>query len=303
MTASRAWSAWSCTVRLVVADARVLDAAARDLVDLLDRVDRAASRFRPDSALCRANTQAGKAIPIPRELVELVACALDAAAQTAGAVDPTIGLSLSSNGYDRDIAELPRNGPAVCPVVPPADWRSVRLDRAAGLLVVPRGVALDLGATAKARTADAAAESLSRRYETAVLVELGGDVAVSGQIEGGWPLFVAEHDGGDGELVVLSSGGLATSTTTIRRWQRGGRTLHHILDPRTGEPADGCWRTATVAARSAVAANTASTAALVMGEAAEQWLTARNLAARLVHQDATIRTTPGWPALELASLS
>ena len=172
----------------------------------------------------------------------------------------------------------------------------MRLHREAGLLVVPQGTALDLGATAKAYTADLAARTLSRRYGTPVLVELGGDLATAGSPRGGWPVLVAERENGSGQVVVLRHGGLATSTTTIRRWRRGQRSVHHIVDPRTGTPAGGPWRTASVYAPSALAANVASTAAIVLGERAVDWLTERHLAARLVGNDGSVRTTAGWPA-------
>ncbi len=298
MTASREWSAWSCTVRLVVEDSSAIDAAASDLHDLLAHTDEMASRFRSDSALSHANANAGRPVAIPRQLVDLVGCALDAAGRTSGAVDPTIGLSLVACGYDRDIADLPLDGVAVRPAAPRGNWRAVGLDRGRGLLRVPAGTALDLGATAKAFTADRAARDLHARYGTPVLVELGGDLAAYGSLHGGWPLFVSERVGGDGELVVLHDGGLATSTTTVRRWQRGGEQLHHIIDPATGSPANGPWRTATVAAASAVEANTASTAAIVLGERAVAWLSSRGLAARLVARDGSITTTAGWPHRE-----
>ncbi|HEX3337149.1 MAG TPA: FAD:protein FMN transferase, partial [Jatrophihabitans sp.] len=133
------------------------------------------------------------------------------------------------------------------------------------------------------------------RYGTAVLVEIGGDLAVAGDWPGGWCVQVAEREGGDGELVLVRRGGLTTSTTTVRTWTRAGRPMHHILDPATGLPADGPWRTATVAAESALAANVASTAAIVKGEDAVPWLEHRGLAARLVDQHGTVRTTAGWP--------
>ena len=303
MTAAHTWRAWSCTVRIVTDDQRVLGAAVQDLDATLHRVDQLASRFRADSAVSRANGYPGKPIAIPRELVDLVGCTLDAAEQTEGAVDPTIGLAVARWGYDRDIADIPPDGPAVVPMVRRATWRDVRLDRGMGLLTVPPGTALDLGATAKAHTADSVAKTLYRRYGSPVLVELGGDLAVAGTRTGGWPVSVAEREGGEAEVVVLHRGGLATSTTTVRTWQRGGRTVHHIIDPRTGAPADGCWRTATVAAASAVSANTASTAAIVLGEQALDWLAERGLAARLVHRDGSITTTPGWPAHQAAVAS
>jgi len=165
----------------------------------------------------------------------------------------------------------------------------------AGLLTVPVGTALDLGATAKAWTADRAAAELAARYGTGVLVELGGDLAVAGERPGGWIVRVAEREGAPGQNVTLERGGVCTSTTTIRTWRRGGRTVHHLLDPATGQPATGPWRTASVAAGSALAANTASTAAIVRGETAVEWLTTRGTAARLVGQDGAVVRTPGWP--------
>jgi FAD:protein FMN transferase len=144
--------------------------------------------------------------------------------------------------------------------------------------------------------ADRAAAALSRRYETAVLVELGGDLAVAGDRPDGWGVRVAEREGEDGQLVLIRRGGLATSTTTVRRWTRGTRTMHHIVDPRTAAPADGPWRTVSVAAPLALTANVASTAAIVMGERAVGWLESHGLAARLVSNDGTVHTTAGWPS-------
>ncbi|MDQ2749795.1 MAG: FAD:protein FMN transferase [Actinomycetota bacterium] len=292
--------AWSCTVRLVVDHGPALRSAAADLATLLARVDAVASRFRPDSALSLANDRAGRPTPIPRLLVELIDAALDAAAQTGGAVDPTVGLAMHGLGYDRDITDVIMDGPPLAGPAASRSWRDVRLDREAGLVTVPAGAALDLGATAKAYIADHAARALNRRYDTGVLVELGGDVAVAGHRTGGWCLEVAERQGGDGQLVLLRHGGLATSTTTVRTWRRGGRAVHHIVDPRTGRPTDGPWRTASVYAPSALAANTASTAAIVMGEGALGWLANRRLAGRLVGRDGRVVTTGTWPATRSA---
>jgi FAD:protein FMN transferase len=291
---SQLLQAWSCTVRLVVADSRCLAPATTDLVDLLDRVDRTASRFRPDSELSRANARAGRPTPVTRLLADLVAAALRAAAETDGAVDPTIGRTMAELGYDADIGELPPDGPAVTAIRPACTWRSVRLVRRIDTLIVPAGTALDLGATAKAYAADLAARQIAARYRTATLVEIGGDLAVAGSTR--WPIQVAEVAGGPGQSVLLHDGGMATSTTTLRRWRRGGAELHHIVDPRTGAPATGPWRTVTVSAPTALAANTASTAAIVLGADALRWLRAHHLSARLIARDGSITTTGGWPA-------
>jgi thiamine biosynthesis lipoprotein len=296
MTGTRTWSAWSCTVRLVIDNDRHLDAACAELAAILDRVDAAASRFRADSTLSYANAHSGRPVVISRVLLDLLDAALTAAEQSGGAVDPTVGANVMAAGYDRDISDVAPNGPATeLPVIPPG-WRRVRLDREAGLLTVPAGTALDLGATAKAYTPDFAARTLSQRFGSGVLVEIGGDLAVAGEHADGWAIRVAEAEDGAGPTVVLHDGGMATSTTTIRTWTRGGHRLHHIIDPATGAPAQGCWRTATVAASSALEANTASTTAIVLGSDAKAWLEARDLAARLVHRSGHVTTTTGWPA-------
>lgn len=295
-TAAATMSAWSCTVRIAVDDERVLRDARRDLAALLQRVDAVASRFRPDSALSKANARAGRPTPIPRMLSDLVAAALEAAQRSDGAVDPTVGQAMDAIGYDRDIALVEPDGLALVPRLRSRTWRDVRLDREVGLLTVPLGTSLDLGATAKAYVADLAARTTAARYGVATMVELGGDVAVAGARDGGWQIRVAERDGAAGQVVTLRRGGLTTSTTQVRQWRRGGRVAHHIVDPATGLPADGHWRTASVYAPSAVAANTASTAAIVLGDDACAWLEREGLAARLVSRDGSVHTVGAWPA-------
>jgi thiamine biosynthesis lipoprotein len=158
---------------------------------------------------------------------------------------------------------------------------------------------VDLGAVGKAFAADLLAARLVARVGVDCVVSLGGDVAVGACRDGdrhGWQVAVAEGAAeAPAQVVTIDRGGLATSTTTQRRWRRGGRDVHHLLDPRTGRPVQGTWRTASVAAANCVSANTASTASLVRGEQAVAWLEARGLPARLVAQDGAVRTVGGWP--------
>jgi thiamine biosynthesis lipoprotein len=190
--------------------------------------------------------------------------------------------------------------PAV--LTPVAGWGTVELD--GDRVRIPWGARLDLGATAKAWTADRAAAEITRATGAGVLVSIGGDVAVAGPAPaGGWRIRVedvASHPDApapDGTpVVVLADGGLATSGTRARRWLHGGVEVHHLLDPRTGLPATPVWRTVSVAAGSCVDANTASTAAVVRGRAALPWLADLGLPARLVGEDGDVVTTGGWPA-------
>jgi thiamine biosynthesis lipoprotein len=287
------WRDWSCLVRLVVSDPEASELAAVDLRRLMQHVEDAASRFLLDSDLNWANANAGRPIAISRTLLRLVETALAEASRSAGAVDPTLGRDLARIGYDRDISLVADSDAPASSRIRRADWRDVRLDRVNGLLTVPRGTALDLGASAKAQTADWAATELAGRYGCSVLVEIGGNVAVAGARS--WQLTVTEQEGTPGQQITMSSGGLATSTTVVRTWQRAGERMHHILDPATGLPAAGRWRTASVAASSATHANTCATATIVLGDAAVPWLVGQQVAARLVDQAGAVTTIGGWP--------
>jgi thiamine biosynthesis lipoprotein len=222
-------------------------------------------------------------------------------------VDPTICRALCELGYDRDFARItgdPGSGGSQLPSVPVPGWRAVRLT--GRLLDLPAGVWLDLGATGKGLGADRAARAASAVTGVGgVLVSLGGDLALGGQPPaGGWPVLVADDHRYAGpsrehlpvQLVRIRSGALATSSTSLRRWRHGGQPMHHILDPRTGRPSTGPWRTVSVAAACCAAANAAATAAIVAGQDAPRWLAATGLPARLVAADGTVTRVGGWPA-------
>jgi len=206
-------------------------------------------------------------------------------------------VALIRAGYDRDFtAELsePARPLAVRAV---SGWRALELDRDRNRVRVPRGVRLDLGATAKALAADRAVHAATRGGLGA-LVNLGGDIAMGGPPPSpGWTVHVTDdHRDGPaarGQTVCLQSGGLATSSTTVRRW---GTRSHHVVDPATGLPAGSPWRTASVAAATCVDANIASTAAIVRGADALDWLAANKLPARLVDHTGEVVMVAGWPA-------
>ena len=295
------------TTAVVVADPDDLDAAVLAVGSELDDIDRTCSRFRADSDVSRVNDAGGAWTTVDRLLVEAVEVALRAASITGGLVDPTVGEAMLRIGYDRDFAEIPTDGPALPTeaswLVAPA-WRLVEISHDRSQVRAPRGVRLDLGSTAKALAADRAASRAADVVGGGVLVSLGGDIAVAGGVpEGGWLVGIADDHHGDpepGETVGIVSGGLATSSTTVRRWARGGRPVHHIVDPRTGLPAREVWRTVSVTAGSCVDANTASTASIVLGEDAPAWLASHALPARLVRPDGAITRVGGWPERAVA---
>jgi thiamine biosynthesis lipoprotein len=183
---------------------------------------------------------------------------------------------------------------------PAPGWRFIELDEDANTVRIPPGVLLDLGASAKALIVDKAAAAAAAVCDAGVLVNVGGDIAVAGPApSGGWSILVADSHrtplDGPGQRVAVHDGGLATSSTTVRHWQQGGEHMHHIVDPATGLPARVVWRTVSVAAASCVDANAASTAAVLLGETAVDWLARHELPARLVGAGGDVVTVAGWP--------
>jgi FAD:protein FMN transferase len=302
LTEPVSFPALGTTATILTADPNRREQARAVLEAELDAIDRACSRFRHDSELSVVNRAGGRAVRVSPLCLEAVTAAVRAAQVTSGAVDPTVGKALQLIGYDRDFALIEPAGPPIrVELRAPPGWQKVVVDPATSSIRVPVGVELDLGATAKALCADRAARRAADDTGSGVLVSLGGDVAVAGRSpEQGWPVRITHHHAdpleGAGPVVTITSGGLATSSTSVRRWQRGGRVMHHLIDPSTGAPAMECWRTVSVAAGSCLDANIASCGAVIMGAGAPGWLEDQGLPARLVDPAGGVITVGGWPA-------
>lgn len=296
------------TARVAVWPPEHLDRALAAVDEVLGDLDHQASRFRNDSELSWINRADGGLFLLSDGLTQAIGVALAAARWTRGLTDPTVGDALIGLGYDRDFSAIDPDRPEPPARTAPAPgWRAVEL--AGFMLRLPAGVRLDLGATAKGLGSDRAVRAAMSacRQSGGILVGLGGDIAVAGTPpRGGWPVTVTdEGDEADGvggadarpqQLIRLPAGAVATSSTGGRRWRRSGRVLHHIVDPRTGLPAAGPWRLASVAAATCADANAAATAAIVAGRGAEDWLAAAGLPARLASHDGGVRYVGGWPA-------
>ncbi len=300
--ALQTWKALGTSVHVLSTHDDGLEAATAAVRDVLEDVDEAYSRFRNDSELTRLNANAGRTIRISPLLATAIDAALRGARLTNGAVDPTIGRAIRVAGYDGDFSRIAADGrPVNLRAWQVPGWQGIRLDRRLRTVWLPHGVELDLGSTGKALAADlAAAAAMAAVGKGGLLVSLGGDIAIAGEPpSGGWQILVAEDSrvqpDGDGDVICVPAGGVATSSTTVRRWSRGGATLHHIIDPQTGLPTSGPFRTVTVVAATCLDANIASTAAIVRGEAAIDWLTGFGLPARLVENDGTIHYIGRWP--------
>jgi thiamine biosynthesis lipoprotein len=229
------------------------------------------SRFRPDSELMRLNAQPGGWVQVSDTLWQVLQAARDAARMSGGLVTPTVLPALAAAGYDRSLEALPSAHPPVeFATVPVPDWRAIRCDPQQRAVWLPHNTQLDLGGVVKGWAAAQAAQRLASYGP--VLVDAGGDIAISGPRRDGtpWPIAVANphRPDCDDALLLIRAGGVATSGTDYRRWQQGERWQHHLIDPATGAPACTDLLSVTVVAPSLLTAETVAKAVLLKGSRA-----------------------------------
>lgn len=247
------------------------------LIERLRHLEQLWSRFRDDSELSRLGHAEGAPTVVSHETAMLVERSLYAAARSGGRFDPTVLEALVAAGYDRDFDDV-RSGSGTqvhrtratadraAPVVPGTD--GIRVDVSSGLVVLPPGVRLDAGGIGKGLAADLTAVEAVDAGADAALVSVGGDLRVAGTApDEGWEIEV-DHHCGPPARVNLRTGALATSSTLRRRWTTGDGIAHHVIDPRTGRPADGPAVSVSVLAPEAWWAEALATTILVgFGEA------------------------------------
>lgn len=265
------------------------------------------SRFRPDSGLSRLNAAAGQGPQTVSPLLwTALSHALAAARQTQGLFDPTVLGPLRAAGYDRSF-ELLANGKGrqESPVTPCWGWQAVHLFDSARQVELPAGIGVDLGGIAKGWTVDRVAVSLAEHGPA--LVDAGGDIRAVGAPGGQpWPVAVQDpfDEARDRAVLALAGGAVATSSIGRRRWQRNGQPMHHLIDPRTGQPSDSDLHTVTVLADTAEEAEVAAKTVLMLGtEAGAAWLERRNLPGLLIDRrgrEHSVGKLPIYETMEIA---
>ena len=263
------WKTRLILTAAVTPNGRTQGALDRLLSTEVQRLDQLASRFRADSELTRVNQQAGEWVEVSWAFVTVLAASLRAAQQTGGLVDPTMGRAIKAAGYDQ-WAGQPTETPAIAHR---GHWRGVgiRPGRSQAQVLTPAGTALDLGSIAKAWLADRLATTV-HRSGLDVCANMGGDIRVISREP--WTVWAdAGVPGLEDRPVELVDGALATSGIGKRTWNGG----HHIIDPRTGHAAQTPWTSVSAVAATAVEANAASTAGVILGDDGPQWLQERGL--------------------------
>ncbi len=261
------------------------------------------SRFQPDSGLSRLNAAAGAGPqPVSPLLWTVVSAALDAARRSQGLFDPTLLRPLQRAGYDRSFEQLAPNLPGGAAVRTP-DWGYQRIDinPTAMTVSLPEGLGLDLGGIGKGWAVDHVAQALA--VHGPVLVDAGGDIRVVGVAQGEpWPIAVQDpfHEQHDLLTLALTSGAVATSSIGGRRWTRNGQAMHHLLDPRTGQPSASDLHTVTVLAPTASVADVAAKVALILGsQRGRDYLASRGLRGLLSRRDGQQQTVGRLPLSHL----
>jgi thiamine biosynthesis lipoprotein len=247
------------------ARAETAQAAAREEVAACEQE---LSRFDPASDLSRLNAAAGQWAPVGPRLLEALRLALRAREDTGGRFDPTVLPALAAAGYDRSFELLEER-----PAGTPGGWRAgtaIELDERGSRARLEPGSAVDLGGIGKGYAADRALAAMLVAFPRLAggLVDLGGDIAVSGESPEGGPWLVAVADsrqpGNTLAVLALEAGGVATSGRDVRRFGPA-RSLHHLIDPETGEPALAGPLTVTVVGPDAAAAEGHATTLAIAG--------------------------------------
>lgn len=283
--------------------------AFRRVEDLFTRVEARLTRFNQHSELCRLNALSEQWVPVSGLLWDVIRQALALAQETAGLFDPTLLPALEATGYTHSFSRMARETSGTAASARLGRWFDVRLNPARQAIWLPAEVRLDLGGIGKGYTAELARALLAEAGPA--LVDAGGDLVAGSAPRGfpGWPVAVAAPAGNGDEAadlfhLWLAESALATSGTDYRRWRHNGQTVHHLIDPRSGRPAESDVVTATVLAPAAITAEGWATAALIAGqERGLALLLEREMAGALTGAEGRTWLTPAlaarvvWPAL------
>ena len=282
-------------------------AAWSTVVDEFEAAEAAMSRFRDDSELTQLNRNAGTgmAAPISMRLRRALVAADRARRITGGRFDPRVLADLDRLGY---------RGASLGGVAPSADDQHTgtlagsgshgRVVELVGRQRAAIGRPVDLGGIGKGLTLRRAAARLADLGFADLLLDAGGDLVANGRAPGGGPWQVAIEDpaGGEAPVAVIGAGDLAvaTSSTRIHRWLLDGRPVHHLLDPRTGEPVERGLSAVSVAGPDPAWAEVWSKVLFLGGlSAIAAEARSRGLAAWWVGVNGTLAMTPAARALTI----
>ena len=265
--------------------------------DLFAEWEQALSRFIPESELSRLNAAAGAPVAVSDLLYSVLATALTAARASNGVYDPAMLEQLEKIGYDRTFDDIrPTDFDPIIPGEPGGRWRGIKVNPIYREVTLPAGIKLDFGGIAKGMVVDAALERLREHGISPALVNAGGDLAVVGLPPTGDSWLIAVPGREHYCSLPLHHGAVATSGIARRNWRQGSILRHHLLDPRTGLPAQSDLWLVTVVADRCKQAEVAAKVAFILGShQGADFLRRHHIAGLLVREDGTWESVEPWP--------
>jgi thiamine biosynthesis lipoprotein len=263
----------------------------------IDELEQRWSRFIPDSEISELTRRAGSPMVVSDDTIELVTRAIEAWWFTGSTFDPTVLGAVVRAGYDRSFDDLPpETVDGVSNLV--IGCTDIVID--GNSVTLPAGTGFDPGGIGKGLAADIVADEVSAAGAAGVCVNMGGDVCVRGDAPeaGGWTIAI-DHPWSTRPIanVGVEDGAVATSTTLRRRWTVDGNERHHLIDPRSGAPADTDLNLVSVIAGSAWAAEVLAKAVLIRGSEHPFDLVGGSAAeALIVHDDGRVDVSDGFRA-------
>ena len=257
-----------CTINLYD---RGSDAVYSAAFERLRNIEATMSASLATSAVGKINAAAGKEpVVAAADTVKVLSFALETARASGGAFDPTVGPVVKLWGIGTDDARVPRSD-ALEKALGLVGYDRVSLDASTGMVYLEdEGMRLDLGAIAKGFAADEVARVLGKRGVSRAIVDLGGNILCVGEKAPGtpWTVGIRNPETSHGEPVIVvraSDSSVVTSGVYERYFEENGKRYHHIIDPKTGRPAEGDLLSVTIVARESMTADALSTAAFVLG--------------------------------------
>nr|WP_232076794.1 FAD:protein FMN transferase [Variovorax sp. PBL-H6] len=235
--------------------------------DALDRVVAQMSHWEPDSVISRFNrAPPGSRHRLPREFASVLACALDWAHASGGALDPTVAPLVACWGFGPQAAAAAPDAHALADAAARVGWQRLCFELADASVLQPGGVVLDLSGIAKGFAVDHGVEALCALGLRDLLFEVGGELRGAGRRPGGLPWQV-QVDAGDGPALRVPLADMAVATSGDR-WQvreHAGRRWSHSIDPRTGRPVGPAVAGVTVLHAQCMQADALATVLTVLG--------------------------------------
>ena len=271
------------TTLLLAAEGELAIEGMQAAKSFIDECEQRFSRFLPASELTELNRSAGEWLRVSDDLMEMLQLAAKYHQETSGIFDPSILADLRRAGYDRSMDDIRANGAGSTSVVTkrtsqPA-FGEISFDLADRRVRLPRHMEIDLGGIAKAWIVEKAA-ALLHQYVPVCGVSAGGDMLFIGQPSDGmdWDVYLEDPRNPTRMLAQMHipSGAVATSSIMKRSWIQGENVRHHLIDPRTGEPAETDWLSVTVLCSNIIDADVYAKTLLIAGqEAVEKFLKTR----------------------------